>query len=93
MTQRTATPIDGLLADTLIQAMMRADKVEPEALRALLDGAAGRIAATRRDAAAPRPGGLAARAPFERRPARAGAAASPRPRAARSPECCGSGLW
>ena len=43
-----ATPmIDELLGDSLIQAVMRADKVEPQGLRILLAGAAGRIAARR----------------------------------------------
>ncbi len=37
--------VDELLADSLIQAVMRADHVEPQALRALLKGAAGRLAA------------------------------------------------
>jgi len=35
--------IDDLLADSLIQAMMRADHVEPQALKTLLDGVASRI--------------------------------------------------
>ena len=36
--------VDELLGDSLIQAVMRADNVEPQALRALLVGAAGRNA-------------------------------------------------
>jgi hypothetical protein len=43
--------IDDLLADSLIRTVMRADHVEPQALRALLGGAAGRLAARRRRAA------------------------------------------
>ena len=42
-----APTLDDLLADSLIQAVMRADHVEPEALKALLNGAARRIAAGR----------------------------------------------
>jgi hypothetical protein len=48
--------IDELLADSLIQTVMRADQVEPQALKALLNGAASRIAATRRERAAERSG-------------------------------------
>ena len=44
--------IADLLADSLIRTVMRADHVEPQALRALLDGAAGRLAAARRRRAA-----------------------------------------
>src|SRR5271156_2537941 len=35
--------IDDLLADSLIQTVMRADHVEPQALKTLLDGVASRI--------------------------------------------------
>jgi hypothetical protein len=37
--------IDDLLADSLIRAVMRADHVEPRALKALLHGVASRIEA------------------------------------------------
>ena len=39
MAHRNAPTIDDLLADALIQKVMRADHVEPQALRSLLDGA------------------------------------------------------
>jgi hypothetical protein len=59
--------IDELLADPLIQTVMRADQVEPQALRALLNGAASRITATRRERAAERPGVVFVRSSNERR--------------------------
>jgi hypothetical protein len=42
-----APTVDELLADGLVQAVMRADHVEPNELRALLGGVAGRIARRR----------------------------------------------
>ena len=36
--------IDDLLADSLVQTVMRADHVEPQALKTLLNGVANRIA-------------------------------------------------
>ena len=59
--------VDELLADSLIQTVMRADQVEPQALRALLNGAASRIAATRRERTADRFGVVIVRSPNERR--------------------------
>jgi hypothetical protein len=47
MAQRNAPTIDALLADALIQKVMRADHVEPQTLRSLLDGTARRIASRR----------------------------------------------
>jgi hypothetical protein len=44
MLPRPSLTLDDLLADSLIQTVMQADRVEPEAVRALLDGAARRIA-------------------------------------------------
>jgi hypothetical protein len=35
--------IDDLLADSLVQAMMRADHVEPDTLRSLMKNVSGRI--------------------------------------------------
>jgi hypothetical protein len=43
----TSVTLDDLLADSLIQTVMQADGVEPEAVRALMDGAARRLAAGR----------------------------------------------
>ena len=50
MAYRTAQTIDDLLADPLIQTVMRADHVEPKALKTLLDGTARRLADQRRAA-------------------------------------------
>jgi DNA-directed RNA polymerase specialized sigma24 family protein len=47
--------IDDLLADTLVQAVMRADHVKPQALKTLLNGVASRIAAARRERPSRRP--------------------------------------
>ena len=48
MAYGSAQTIDDLLADSLIQKVMLADRVEPQALRTLLDGTARRIAESRR---------------------------------------------
>jgi hypothetical protein len=48
MAHRNAPTIDALLADALIQKVMRADHVEPQTLRSLLYGTAHRIADLRR---------------------------------------------
>jgi hypothetical protein len=40
--------VDDLMGDSLIQAVMRADRVEPQALKLLLNSAALRIGAGRR---------------------------------------------
>ena len=50
MAYQSAQTIDDLLADSLIQKVMLADRVEPQALRTLLDGTARRLAETRRTA-------------------------------------------
>ncbi len=50
MAYQNAQTIDDLLADALIQKVMLADRVEPQALRTLLDGTARRIADSRRAA-------------------------------------------
>jgi hypothetical protein len=48
MTRRPDNPrIDDLLADSMIQAMMRADRVEPDTLRSLMDRVSGRLSSTR----------------------------------------------
>jgi hypothetical protein len=47
MAQQDGPTIDTLLADALIQKVMRADHVEPQTLRSLLDGTARRIASRR----------------------------------------------
>ena len=48
MAYRSAQTIDDLLADSLIQKVMLADHVEPQALKSLLEGTARRIAESRR---------------------------------------------
>jgi hypothetical protein len=50
MAYRSAQTVDDLLADPLIQKVMLADRVEPQALKTLLDGTARRIAESRRAA-------------------------------------------
>jgi hypothetical protein len=45
-----AQTIDDLLADSLVQKVMLADHVEPQALKSLLEGTAHRIAESRRGA-------------------------------------------
>jgi len=41
--------IDDLLGDSLIQAVMRADKVEPRALKVMLTGVGAKVAADRNE--------------------------------------------
>jgi hypothetical protein len=41
--------IDDLLGDSLIQAVMRADRVEPRALKVMLTGVGARVAAHRQE--------------------------------------------
>jgi hypothetical protein len=48
MAYRSAQTIDDLLADSLIQKVMLADRVEPQALKSLLDDTARRLADSRR---------------------------------------------
>jgi hypothetical protein len=50
MAYRSAQTIDDLLADSLIQKVMLADHVEPQALKTLLDRTARRLADSRRAA-------------------------------------------
>ena len=47
MLLRHSPTIDELLGDSLVQAVMRADNVEPQALRMVLTDAANRVAAAR----------------------------------------------
>lgn len=50
MAYQSVQTVDDLLADSLIQKVMLADHVEPQALKTLLDGTARRIAESRRAA-------------------------------------------
>jgi hypothetical protein len=86
-----APTIDELLADGLIQAVMRADQVDPHALRTLLGGVADRVAA-RRDGA-PQPAGPSFAPPhLEWRPHSGRADAPARARPAAIAEACGPAL-
>jgi len=49
MSLNFAPTVDELLADGLVQAVMRADRVEPAELRTLLDGVADRVARRRQN--------------------------------------------
>jgi hypothetical protein len=64
MAYGSAQSIDDLLADSLIQKVMLADHVEPQALRTLLDGTARRIADSRRAPAVQVGQDLGRRGPF-----------------------------
>jgi hypothetical protein len=90
MSLRHSPTIDELLSDSLIQAVMRADKVEPQALRTLLDGVAGRIVAAGWEREPRSPVALASGPPLERRTT-ARALARPRP-AAPVAGPCGSAM-
>jgi hypothetical protein len=64
MTHPSAPSIEDLLTDSLIQKVMQADRVEPQALRALMNGAAGRLAGRRRGASVTVGQDLGRRAPL-----------------------------
>jgi hypothetical protein len=49
MTRGKGPTIDELLADSLINAIMRADHVEPDALRSLMNDASARVGARRKE--------------------------------------------
>ena len=49
MSIHSAPTIERLLADSLIQAVMRADGVDPGALKAMLTGVGARVAAGRQE--------------------------------------------
>jgi len=53
MAHQNAPTIDDLLADPLIQRVMSADHVEPQALRSLLAGTARRLGDSMRASSAP----------------------------------------
>jgi hypothetical protein len=78
MANRTGSTIDDLLADALIQKVMLADHVEPQALRSLLGAAQRRMTDARCGASAPLGQNLGRRRPFRallmRPPPRAAAA-------------------
>ncbi len=69
MFKRHTPTVDELLGDSLVQAVMRADNVEPQALRTLLESVAGRISAARDEIEPRAAGALFANPPIDRRPA------------------------
>lgn len=87
MSLRHSSTIDELLGDSLVQAVMRADNVEPQALRTLLVDAAVRVTAAHVER---KPvSRLLAKPPIDRRP---GANAPMRVRPAPLGDPCGSAL-
>jgi hypothetical protein len=92
MSLRPSQTIDELLGDSLIQAVMRADKVEPLALRTMLADVAGRIAAPRADSELKSANVLFARPPIDRRGPSRGALQPARPRLPALMGPCGSAL-
>ena len=92
MFSRHNPTVDELLGDSLVQAVMRADKVEPQALRTLLEVAAGRIAAARGENELRPASALFANPPIDRRPAPRAAGGQTRARPVSPPDPCGSAL-
>jgi hypothetical protein len=68
MAYQSVQTIDDLLADSLIQKIMLADHVEPQALKLLLDGTARHLAASRRAASVQVGQDLGRRGPFRQPP-------------------------
>ena len=83
--------LDQLFADGLIQAVMKADRVDPRALRTLLGGVAGRAAARWRESARKPTGSLFATPRLEWRGARGGADAPAHGLPAAIDDACGAG--
>jgi hypothetical protein len=77
--------IDELLGDSLVQAVMRADNVEPQTLRILLADAAARVEQRQANALLTKP-------PIDRRPTSRAANAPARVRPAPLADPCGSAL-
>ncbi len=91
MSQRLTPTLDELLGDSLIQAVMRADNVEPQALRTLFAETAGRIAACREGE--PKPASVFfSRPPIDRRAAPRLLAPPQRMRPAQVAGPCGSAI-
>ena len=89
MLLRHSPTVDDLLGDSLIQAVMRADNVEPQALRTLLSDMGDRVAAARRDARS-QPSVLFGKPALDRRPQSRLALAPPRVRPQPLAGSCGS---
>ena len=90
MPLRHSPIIDELLGDSLVQAVMRADNVEPQALRTLLADTAVRVAAARVEQRSA--SGLLTKPPIDRRATSRGANAPARVRPAPLADPCGSAL-
>ena len=90
MSLRHIPTIDELLGDSLVQTVMRADNVEPRALRTLLADTAVRVAASRIEQRSA--SGLLAKPPIDRRATSGGANAPARVRPASPADPCGSAL-
>ncbi|RBP04080.1 hypothetical protein DFR50_14152 [Roseiarcus fermentans] len=91
MSQRLTPTLDELLRDSLIQAVMRADNVEPQALRTLFSETAGRIAA-RREGESKAASVFFSRPPIDRRAPPRLLAPPSRMRPAQAPGPCGSAI-
>jgi hypothetical protein len=91
MSLRHGPTVDELLGDSLIQAVMLADHVEPQALRTLLADTAVRIADARAEREPRSANLLFGRAPIDRRPAPR-AMGAPRVRPTPPADPCGSAL-
>ena len=89
MSLRHTPTIDELLGNSLVQAVMRADNVEPQALRTLLADTAVRSPPPGRAEAGER---ALAKPPIDRRPASRGADAPMRVRPDPLADPCGSAL-
>jgi hypothetical protein len=90
MSLRYSSTIDELLGDSLVQAIMRADNVEPQALKTLLADAAFRVAATPGERRPAR--GLMTRPPIDRRATSRDASVPARVRRQLLAGPCGSAL-
>jgi hypothetical protein len=92
MFKRHTPTVDELLGDSLVQVVMRADNVEPQALRTLLEVAAGRIAAARGEGELRPVSAHFANPPIDRRPSPRAAVGPTRARHMSPPDPCGSAL-
>lgn len=90
MSLRDSPTIDELLEDSLVQAVMRADNVEPQDLRTLLADAAFRVDTARVERMPASQ--LPAKPPIDRRPTSRGANIPARVRPSPLAEPCGSPL-
>jgi hypothetical protein len=92
MLLRHSPTIDELLRDLLVQAVMRADNVEPQALRIMLTDAANRVAAARLEGWPKLASGFFANPPIDSRATPQGANEQARVRPQPLADPCGSAL-